>query len=83
MMPSFVAFLAFVDREISDREVLIHCNQGQSRAPSLALLYMAKRLRSIPDESYDLAAEAFRSQFSYRPGEGIKRWLAMNWQDIT
>jgi hypothetical protein len=83
MMPSFLAFLGFVDREIPDREVLIHCNQGQSRAPSLALLYMAKRLRSIPDESYDLAAEAFRSQFPYRPGEGIRRWLAMNWQKIT
>jgi hypothetical protein len=83
MMPCFEAFLRFVDREIAEREVLIHCNQGESRAPSLALLYMAKRLWLLPSESYDEAAESFRSQFTYRPGEGIKRWLTANWQRIA
>ena len=47
MMPSFEAFLKFVDHEIVDRPVLIHCNQGESRAPSLTLLYMAKRLGPV------------------------------------
>jgi hypothetical protein len=83
MLPSFVAFLRFVDREIAEREVLIHCNQGESRAPSLALLYMAKRLGLLPSGSYEEAAEAFRSEFTYRPGEGIRRWLTANWQKIT
>ena len=82
VMPSFQAFLGFVDREIRDREVLIHCNRGESRAPSLALLYMAKRLGSLPDDSYERAAEAFGSQFPYRPGEGIRRWLSSNWKQI-
>jgi protein-tyrosine phosphatase len=81
-MPCFQAFLRFVDREISDREVLIHCNWGESRAPSLALLYMAKRLGTLPDDSYERAAEAFRSQFPYRPGQGISHWLAGNWERI-
>jgi predicted protein tyrosine phosphatase len=82
MMPSFVGFLAFVDREIAERDILIHCNKGESRAPSLALLYMAKRLRSLPDESYAAAAAAFRQQFPYNPGQGITTWLAMNWDAI-
>jgi protein-tyrosine phosphatase len=82
-MPGFKAFLRFVDREIAEREVLIHCNQGESRAPSLALLYLAKRLGSLPNESYDLAAESFEAQFPYRPGQGISRWLTRNWRQIT
>jgi hypothetical protein len=82
MMPSFEAFLRFVDREIRDREVLIHCNQGDSRAPSLALLYMAKRLGLLPGDTYDAAAESFASQFPFSPGEGISEWLRSNWEKL-
>jgi predicted protein tyrosine phosphatase len=83
MMPSFAAFLLFVDREITDREVLIHCNQGESRAPSLTLLYMAKRLGMLPSDSYASADDAFRAKFSYNPTSGIRIWLTNNWAMIT
>lgn len=82
MIPSFTAFLEFVDRKIVDCDVLIHCNQGESRAPSLALLYMSKRLGTLPNESYDLAAQAFQFRFPYRPGKGIQTWLTRNWDSI-
>jgi predicted protein tyrosine phosphatase len=82
MMPSFEAFFRFVDREIVEREVLIHCNQGESRAPSLTLLYMAKRLGLLPKESYMAASTAFRSQFRYNPGRGISVWLSDNWEQV-
>jgi hypothetical protein len=83
MMPSFEAFVNFVDREIAERPVLIHCNQGESRAPSLTLLYMAKRLATLPNDSYAVAATAFRQKYPYNPGRGIETWLTTNWSKIN
>lgn len=80
---SFLMFLAFVDKHIRERPVVIHCNHGESRAPSLALLYMAKRLGTLPASSYQLAAVAFRAiGFPYRPGEGIEKFLKDNWDAL-
>lgn len=81
-LESFAAFFAFVDREIVERPVLIHCNKGESRAPSLTLLYMAKRLRMLPDDSYVSAAEAFRAKYTYLPGRGIATFLEQNWAHL-
>jgi hypothetical protein len=83
MMQSFDAFLGFVDREIAHRPVFIHCNQGESRAPTLALIYMAKRLGLLPNESYIAAALAFQSEYPYKPGRGIQLWLERNWGTIN
>lgn len=83
MMKSFVTFLDFVDRHIDKCNVLIHCNRGESRSPTLALLYMAKRLNELPDDSYIIAAAAFRERFPYSPGNGIVSWMSKNWDRIT
>ena len=82
MMPSFVAFLAFVDKNIAERRVVVHCNQGESRAPSLALLYLAKRTDELPGDSYESAAQAFRERSPYNPGRGIQVWLSQHWEEI-
>jgi protein-tyrosine phosphatase len=44
----------------SQQALLIHCNQGQSRAPMLAMLFLAKDLHALPDDSYAAAVEAFQ-----------------------
>jgi protein-tyrosine phosphatase len=82
MMDSFSEFLVFADREIAERHVLIHCNQGESRAPSLTVLYLAKRLGMLPNDSYSSAASEFRAKFPYNPGRGIMTWLTTNWGKI-
>lgn len=79
---SFGIFFDFVDRQIKERDVLIHCNQGQSRAPSLALLYMAKRLKLLPDENYMAARRAFERDFPYTPGRGIEIFLTDHWGEL-
>ncbi len=79
---SFVAFFEFVDEQIAERPVLIHCNEGRSRAPSLALLYSAKRLGLFAHSDYLASAQAFAQQFPYAPGAGIAKWLATNWGAI-
>lgn len=82
MMPNFTAFMVFMDRHIADREVLIHCNQGESRSRSLAMLYMSKR-GLLPSESYEAAAIAFRAICSFNPSRGITLWLTKNWTMIA
>lgn len=78
---SFARFFDFVDRHIAARPVLIHCNKGESRAPSLALLYMAKR-GHLTDESYDAARASFAEKFPYKPGQGIVTFLSENWRAL-
>lgn len=78
----FDAFFSFMDEEIKTREILIHCNQGQSRSPSLALLYMAKRLKTLPDDSFTAARTAFEKKIPYAPSKGIETYLMENWQSL-
>jgi len=81
--PLFDSTLSFVDRYLPTRKVLIHCNKGNSRAPSLALLYLAKRARVINSESYATATKDFRAKFpGYQPGRGILIYLTEHWTQI-
>ena len=66
--PLFLASLDFIEKHISKRKVIIHCNLGLSRAPSIALLYLAKRAKVINGESYVEAAKDFVQIFPlYKP----------------
>ena len=50
----FKRFLPFA-REIWDSgaTLLIHCNEGFSRSPSLALLVLAKHIGAVPNTDFD------------------------------
>jgi predicted protein tyrosine phosphatase len=61
-------------------KVLVHCNRGDSRSPSIALLYMAARLGELPTESLEAAEEKFRTLYpNYNPKPGIYEHLRQNW----
>jgi hypothetical protein len=77
----FVEFLRFASEHYDGGgSVLVHCNQGESRAPTLALLFLAKHLGVIPTDSFSVAKERFASLYSgYRPGAGIQQFLTANW----
>lgn len=81
MPASFHTFLEFADCQWSQGgKLLIHCNQGESRAPSLALLFLAKRRFALDDRSYATARDQFTRLFpKYRPGPGIQEFLSANW----
>jgi len=79
---SFSLFFDFIDRHLHRKPVVIHCNKGESRAPSLALLVMAKRLKMIPDAGYVTARFAFQEKCDYKPGAGISRFLEENWEAL-
>ena len=82
-LESFHIALEFAARQLPARPLYIHCNQGQSRAPSLAILVMAKILDSLPNESYSTARTAFEAEFPYSPGKGIETFLTENWDKIS
>ena len=84
MMPLFTRFLKFTSHHWNNRQnVLIHCNKGESRAPSLALLFLAKNIEIINNESYKMAKQEFMNIYPYyTPGTGIQIYLEKNWEKI-
>lgn len=81
---TFERFLAFSRSKYdAGASLLIHCNQGESRAPSLALLFLAKHTGVLPRSSYADARQEFERLFpAYQPGSGIQQFLARNWSEI-
>jgi predicted protein tyrosine phosphatase len=75
------AALLFIEKyHATNWKVLIHCNQGESRAPALALLYLAAHLGVIPNESLQAAEQHFRTVYpDYHPRAGIREHLKAYW----
>lgn len=84
MPPLFSHFLAFANSHWgSGQKLLIHCNQGESRAPSLALLFLAKGISAIEQSSYAAARKEFEAIYPrYAPGKGIETYFTKNWGSI-
>ena len=82
-LPLFTSSISFIDKHIQQRKILIHCNLGLSRAPSIGLLYLAKRTEVISITSYREATQDFLKIFErYQPGRGIVIYLSNNWENI-
>lgn len=80
---TFIRALDFIDKWIADKRVLIHCDQGLSRSPTMGLLYLAKRSGTLPGNSYAVASEEFRKIFpNYSPG-GIGEYVSTHWNGIN
>lgn len=66
-----------------ESQLLIHCNQGRSRSPSLALLLLASHSAAIPDDSFTSARGQFEELYpAYRPSRGIRVFLQNNWDEL-
>ena len=85
MKQSFDVFFKFAEKKYNDGKTLfIHCNQCESRAPSLALLFLAKKIKKINNESYQVARSEFQKIYPfYNPGQGIKDYLGKNWNFLN
>jgi hypothetical protein len=85
-LKSFQTALDFLDQWMlpSKPGVEIHCNHGLSRAPSLALLWLAKRSKVLREaDSYPAAAMKFLPLYpDYSAGEGIKTFLTDHWNEL-
>jgi hypothetical protein len=66
-----------------DRRLLFHCNQGESRSPSIAMLYLAI-IDRIPKEDFWSAEKAFKKIYlPYNPKNGIRTHIRSHWLDYT
>lgn len=72
--------LVFIDESLSNGlKVLVHCNLGESRSPSIGLLYLAK-IGAIPNESLEAAEKKFITIYpKYNPKFGLREHLRINW----
>jgi predicted protein tyrosine phosphatase len=79
------AALTFVDEQLSSGiKVLVHCNQGGSRSPSIGLLYLAKFTDKLPTSSFSEAENSFRSLYPpYSPAAGVRGFMMQHWTLYT
>jgi hypothetical protein len=71
------AAIAFIHEQLSEgRKVLVHCNQGHSRGPGVAMAFLAPMLPA----DFDTAEHVFHLWYhDYQPKQGIRGWLMQNW----
>jgi predicted protein tyrosine phosphatase len=79
------AALLFIDRCLAKgRPVLVHCGFGISRSAAIGLLYLAAHTDVLPVESLAAAEAAYRRIYpAYRPGRGIRGFLAAHWDEYA
>ncbi len=64
----------FIGRQLdAGRTVVVHCDQGKSRAPSIALLYLAGQGMTLADFE--------RLMPEYHPGLGMRLFVARHWAE--
>jgi protein-tyrosine phosphatase len=80
----FEDFFSFAKRWLENEDrLLIHCNQGRSRSPSLALLLLATHTDEVPTGSFVEARGVFKGLYpKYQPSRGIQSYLQNNWDDL-
>lgn len=69
--------LDFIDAKLKlGMKVLVHCNQGLSRSPSIAMLYMKKDLSN----KFEEAEKQFKNIYpNYLPKNGIREYCKNRW----
>jgi len=83
--PKFVApelvdaAMSFIRENLrAGRKVLIHCNQGRSRSPVLAMLFLAPLMGG--DGSFEDGEDRFRILYPhYDPARGMREYAKANW----
>ncbi len=80
--PIMKSAITFIENNIASKKILVHCNQGLSRSPSIVLLYLAIK-GCIANDSYSNAVADFRKMYPvFNPGRGISLYMNNNWGGI-
>jgi predicted protein tyrosine phosphatase len=73
------AAIAAIEANITAGNVLIHCNEGKSRSPGIAFLYLRKNTDLFRAMDIDAAIAQFRLIYpSFVPGVGIAGFIRGN-----
>ena len=80
----FESAFVFLD-EYRDKkhQILIHCNQGESRAPTLGMLYAA-RLGAFGYTDFDTSVQRIQAIYpGYMPKQNIYMTVKSLWRDFV
>ena len=77
--PIFDRTMDFINEQLPERKVLIHCNQGLSRSTSIGLVYLARHGIIANDDLESAATEFIKLYPDYQPGNGVKLYTKNNW----
>lgn len=77
--------LSFISEKLAENlKVLVHCNQGMSRSPSIGLLYLVQHTDKLPKDSFAEAERAFREFYPlYNPAGGVRGFIQSHWNFYT
>ena len=64
------------------KPMLIHCNQGLSRSPSIGMVYLARKNKITPTSYLDAKSEFISVYPDFLPGRGIELYLKNNWPKL-
>jgi hypothetical protein len=75
------AAVEFIHSQLAaGQRVLVHCDQGLSRSPGIAMLFLATHTDRVSRESFELAIASFRAIYPlFSPAAGIAGWLRLRW----
>lgn len=79
---AFIKALDFIDKWYGSKNILINCDQGLSRSPTVALLYLAKRMHVIAGQSFAQARKDFLVLYPDYAPKGIADYVNEHWIEI-
>lgn len=70
----------FIENNINEHKILLHCNKGESRSPSIGLLYLNK-IGAIHENNPLVGIDEFRKTYpNYKPNPGMFQYVLQNWR---
>ena len=73
--------LDFIGQKLNEGyKVLVHCNEGMSRSPSICLLYLIKHGIIKGETLEDCEAEFMKVYPEYNPGAGMRGFVKQHWE---
>jgi hypothetical protein len=74
------AALDGIHRNIATNKVLVHCNQGMSRSPAIAFLYLLRFSEVFQRQDHDEDLHDFQKVYPpYTPARGMADYVRLNW----
>jgi len=74
--------LDFIEQKLGEGlKILVHCNEGMSRSPSICLLYLIKHGIIKGDTLEDCEAEFMKVYPEYNPGPGMRGFVKEHWRE--
>jgi hypothetical protein len=74
------AALYDIHHNIASSKVLVHCNQGFSRSPTIAFLYLLKHSDIFNGQDQQTSVQRFQKIYPpYTPAQGMADYVRLNW----